>query len=76
MACVLSYVYLICVHVCVCVCILCLFFPDVCVQAHYAFPSQCRHFRDLDMLALQVGCLHLGTEKFLGLLLDKFNLEQ
>lgn len=45
-------------------------------QASYASPLLCRYMRDLDMIALQMGCLQMGTEAFLGLLLDKFELEQ
>ncbi|CAM9999167.1 unnamed protein product, partial [Sphacelaria rigidula] len=41
----------------------------------YASPSLCRHMRDLDMTALQTGCLNLGAEWFLGLVLNKFHLE-
>ncbi|CAN0518803.1 unnamed protein product, partial [Ectocarpus sp. 12 AP-2014] len=43
---------------------------------NYSSPSLCRHMRDLDMVALQVGCLHMGAENFLGLLIDKFALEE
>lgn len=46
------------------------------VQTSYASPSLCRHMRDLDLTALQTGCLNLGAEPFLGLLLNKFKLEK
>ncbi|CAM9192647.1 unnamed protein product [Ascophyllum nodosum] len=42
----------------------------------YATPPMCRHMRDLDMIALQVGCLYMGIDYFLELLLNKFDLDE
>ena len=46
------------------------------VQAYYAATPLCRHLRDLDLIALQMGLLHVPPESFLALLLNKMHIEK
>ena len=46
------------------------------MQACYASTPLCRHLRDLDMIALQLGCLNMNPDIFLALLLNKMHVEK
>ena len=49
---------------------------DVGGQACYASTPLCRHLRDLDLIALQLGFLNMHPDTVLALLLNKLHIEE